>query len=78
MWLSRNTKVFDSFLPQKWEVNNCSVSSGLVSLDLLGFTENQPCQCRDRNKGQLLAKAGQNLVLAGCFALRKTYFSQTF
>ena len=25
MWLSRNTKVFDSFPPQKWKVYSCSM-----------------------------------------------------
>ena len=25
MWLSRNTEVLDCFLPQKWEVNACSI-----------------------------------------------------
>ena len=28
MWLSGNTKVLDSFPPQKWEVNACSIWSG--------------------------------------------------
>ena len=25
MWLSRKTKLLDSFSPQKWEVNDCSM-----------------------------------------------------
>ena len=28
MWLNRNTEVLDSFPPQKWEVNACSMWSG--------------------------------------------------
>ena len=28
MWLNRNTKVFDSYLPQKWEVIACSMCLG--------------------------------------------------
>ena len=35
-------------------------------------------KCRGRNNGRLLARAGRNIVLAGRFVLRKTYFSQTF
>ena len=38
MWLSRNTKVLYSFLPQKLEVYICSMYS------VFGFTDNQPSQ----------------------------------
>ena len=41
MWLSRNTWVLDSFSPQKWEVNACSMWSGYP---VFGFTDIQLCQ----------------------------------
>ena len=46
MWLSRNTKVLDSFPPQKWEVYACSMWSGYL---VFGFTDDQPCY-RDKHK----------------------------
>ena len=36
MWLSRTTKVLDSFSPQKWKVNTCSLWSGY---SVFGFTD---------------------------------------
>ena len=40
MWLNRNTKVLDSFSPQKWEVDACAMWS---VYSVLGFTDNHPC-----------------------------------
>ena len=40
IWLSRNTKILDSFLPQKMEVYACSIWS---SYSVSEFTDNQPC-----------------------------------
>ena len=41
MWLSRNTKVVDSFSPQKWKVKACyqvTQCSGLLTFSLVSTT----------------------------------------
>ena len=40
MWLSRKTKLLDSFSPQKWEVSGCSMWSGY---SVFGSTNIQSC-----------------------------------
>ena len=34
MWVSRNTKALDSFLPQKWEVHAISLASATSKNDV--------------------------------------------
>ena len=84
MWLNRNTKLLDSFPPQKWEVKACSMWSGY---SVFKFIDSQPClhdkhklcphHTRQKNYGLHTIARVHNITHANCSTWNYIFQKQT-